>query len=127
MSNTTYLSDQIITTLIAGARFVSEHTNDPGATGINEVTTGIDSAYVRKPATLVKTALGTLYQAKNDADVVFNAAGAGASYTVKFLGIWSAVSGGNLLAVLALPGAGLPVVAGTINTFATNDIVVIGG
>lgn len=127
MSNTTYLSDQIITTLIAGTKYISEHTNDPGATGDNEVTTGIDTAYVRKSATLVKSALGALYQAKNDADVVFNAAGAGASYTVKYLGIWSAVSGGNLLAVLALPGSGLPVVAGTINTFATNDIVVIGG
>lgn len=127
MTTSTYISEQIIDTFFTDSgKYVSEHTANPGATGINEVTTGIDANYVRKAVTFVKSASGTVFRARNNADIVFPAAGAGASYTVTFLCIWSALTGGNLLAVLAIPGSGLPVVAGTINTFAINDIVVLG-
>jgi len=124
---TTYTSEQIIDLLFTNSgKYVSEHTGNPGATGANELTTGVDANYARKPVTLVKSASGTVYQAKNSADVVFNAAAAGANYTVTHLAIWSAATGGNCLAVLPIQGSGLPVVAGTINTFAAGDITVLG-
>lgn len=127
MTTPTYISEQIIDTFFtAGTRYVSEHTANPGATGINEVTSGVDANYARRPVTLVKSAVGTVFQARNNADIVFPAAAAGSSYTVTYLGIWDALTAGNLLAVLAVPGSGLPVVAATVNTFAINDIVVIG-
>lgn len=126
MSTPTYTSEQIIDLLFTNStKYVSEHTGDPGATGANEVASGVDANYVRKSTTLVKSLSGTIYRARNSADVVFSAAGAGASYSVTHLGIWDAASGGNFLAALALPVA-LPVVAGTINTFALNDIVIRG-
>ncbi|WNV50611.1 hypothetical protein [Pseudomonas phage Rollin] len=123
---TTYLSDQIITDYFVGTKYISEHTSNPGATGANEVTVGIDSAYARQAATMAKTLDGNFYRARNSADVSFPAAGAGASYSVTHIAVWDAVSGGNCLAVAAVTGGSLPVVAGTINTFAANDIVVRG-
>lgn len=124
---TTYTSEQIIDLLFTNStKYVSEHTGNPGAAGANEVTTGIDANYARKAVTLVKSLDGSIYRARNSADIVFAAAAAGASYTVTHLSIWSAATGGNCLAVLPVLGSGLPVVAGTINTFAINDIVIRG-
>ena len=123
---TTYLSDQIVTTYFDGTKYISEHTGNPGATGANEVTTGVDSAYVRRAATMVKSLDGNFYRARNSADVVFPAAGSGASYTVTHIAVWDALTGGNCLAVAPVTGGAIPVVAGTINTFAANDIVVRG-
>lgn len=127
MTTPTYISEQIIDTFFtAGTVYVSEHIGAPGATGANEVAGGNDANYVRQAATLAKSLDGTIYRARNNADVSFPAAAGGASYTVTHLGIWDASTAGNLLAVLTIPGSGLPVVAGTINTFATNDIVIRG-
>lgn len=127
MATPTYISEQIIDTFFAGStKYVSEHTGNPGATGVNEVAGGDDANYARQAVTLVKSASGTVYRARNNADVVFPAASVGSSYTVTYLGIWDASTAGNLLATLAIPGSGLPVVAATINTFAINDIVVLG-
>ncbi|MCZ4321461.1 hypothetical protein [Pseudomonas anguilliseptica] len=123
---TTYLSDQIITSLFGGTKYISEHTANPGATGANEVTTGVDSAYVRRAAALSKSLDGNFYRARNSADISFPAAGAGASYSVTHIGVWDALTGGNCLAVAPVTGGAIPVVAGTINTFAANDIVVRG-
>ncbi|WP_431484206.1 phage tail fiber protein [Pseudomonas solani] len=126
MSTPTYTSEQIIDLLFTNStKYVSEHTGDPGAVGANEVAGGADANYARKASTLVKNLSGTIYSARNSADVVFNAAAAGASYSVTHLGIWDAASGGNFLASLALP-VSIPVVVGTINTFALNDIVIRG-
>jgi hypothetical protein len=124
--NTTYLSDQIITDYFTGTVYISEHISNPGFTGANEVTVGIDSNYARQSANMVKTLDGNIYRARNDADVIFPAAGGGASYNVTYIGIWDAVTGGNCLAVTPVSGGSIPVVAGTINTFALNDIVVRG-
>lgn len=123
---TTYASEQIINSLYSGALFVSEHTGDPGRTGAAEVTTAQDANYVRSSATFVKSANGLLFQAKNQADVSFPAASSGANYSVSHIGIWSAATGGNCLAVIPLQAGALPVVGGTINTFAANDIVIKG-
>lgn len=125
MGITTYMSDQIISSQFVGSFHVSAHTGDPGKTGANEVTTGQNANYARRPVTLVKAANGLIYEAKNSADVSFAAASAGSNYSVTHLCIWSAASAGNCLAVLALP-APIPVVSGTILTFAVNDIVVKG-
>ena len=122
---TTHTSDQIISTLFTGVLYIAEHTGDPGKTGINEVTVGQDASYVRKSATFVKSADGLIFQAKNQADVSFAAAAAGANYSVTHISVWTAVSGGNCRAVLPL-AAVIPVVAGTINTYAINDIVIKG-
>ncbi|MWK56896.1 hypothetical protein GO594_12990 [Pseudomonas otitidis] len=126
MSTPTYTSEQIIDLLFTNStKYVSAHTGDPGATGANEVAAGVDANYARKATSLVKSLSGTIYRARNSADVVFNAAAAGSSYSVTHLGIWDAASGGNFLAALPLPAA-LPVVAGAINAFALNDIVIRG-
>lgn len=123
---TTYASEQIINTLYSGALFVSQHTGDPGRTGVAEVTTAQDANYVRRAATFVKSANGLLFQSKNQADVSFPAASAGANYSVTHLAVWSALTNGNCLAIIPLTGGALPVVAGTINTYAANDIVIKG-
>lgn len=127
MTTPTYISEQIIDDYFtAGPVYISEHTGAPGATGINEVTTGLDANYARQASTLVKSLDGTIYRARNNADVSFPAAAGGSSYTVTHLCVWDAITAGNLLATMAVAGSGLPVVAGTINTFATNDIVIRG-
>ena len=122
----TYLSQQIIADYFVGTKYISKHTSNPGATGANEVTVGIDSAYARQAATMASSLDGNYYRARNDADVVFPAAGAGASYNVTHIAVWDAVTGGNCLAIAPVTGGTIPVVAGTINTFAANDIVVRG-
>lgn len=105
--------------------FVSLHTSNPGATGANELTVGADSAYVRKAVTFVSSLNGTVTEAKNSGAVTFDPAGAGASYNITHIGIWSASTAGNFLQALPLP-ATLPIVAGTVTSFAINDIVIQG-
>lgn len=107
------------------AWFLSLHTADPGATGGSELTTGVDSAYARKAVTFATALNGNITEAKNTGAVSMNAAGAGASYTVTHIGVWSASSAGNFLQSVPLP-VPLPVVAGTVVSFAINDIVIQG-
>lgn len=127
MNSTTYSSEQIIDLLFtAGTVYIAEHTGVPGATGANEVTSGVDSNYARQAATMVKSLDGTIYRARNNADISFPAAAGGSSYTVTHVSIWDAVTAGNCLAHMPVTGSPIPVVAGGINTIATNDIVVRG-
>jgi hypothetical protein len=124
---TTFTSEQIIDLLfVDSGKYISLHIGAPGATGANEVTTGNDANYARVASTLVKSLDGTIYRARNGADVVFSAAAGGTSHTVTYICIWDALTAGNCLAVLPVNGSGLPVVAGTVITFAINDIVVRG-
>lgn len=127
MNMTSFLSEALIDSYFtAGTKYISLHTGDPGAAGTaNEVTTGMDANYARKAATFVKSANGLLFQAKNNADVVFNAAAAGASHTITYLSVFSAASGGNCLARLQLSSP-LPVSGSTVVSFALNDIVIKG-
>lgn len=126
MAASAYLSDELITAYFVGTKYISEHTGPPGTAGANEVTAGVDANYARQPATMAKSLEGALTKATNSADVSFPAAAAGSSYSVTHLGVWDAASGGNFLAAIPLDGAALPVVAGTINTFGTDNIVVLG-
>lgn len=73
---------------------ISLHTASPGLSGANEVTTGNDSAYTRKPGTFGNFAS---QEVTNTAQVDFNAAGSGANYTVTHFGVWDAASAGNFL------------------------------
>lgn len=127
MSTPTYISNRIISDYFTAAPvFISEHTGSPGATGVNEVGAGVDANYARQEVTLAKSLDGSIHIARNSTDVSFPAAAGGSSYSVTHLGVWDAAAAGNLLATLAVAGSGLPVVAGTINTFAINDIVIRG-
>jgi hypothetical protein len=109
------------------AWFVGLHTAAPGRTGAAEVTGGVDSAYARKAVAMAVTDAEAdgIYEAKNTADVVMNAAAVGASYTVTHISIWTAATGGTLLGTLAL-AVPLPTVAGAINSFAIGDIILQG-
>lgn len=109
------------------AWFVALHTGAPGRTGANEVDSGDDSAYARKAVTMAVTDVETdgVWEAKNTGDVVMNAAGVGASYTVTHISIWTAASAGTMLASLAV-AVPLPTVEGAINNFAIGDIVIQG-
>ena len=125
MAETTYMSEQICDLFTPAGKYISLHTANPGFTGANELTTGNDANYVRKPVTLVKSLDGPTYRVRNSADVAMATAAAGASYTISHLCVWSAVTGGDCLAVLPLL-TGIPVTTGGIVTFATNSIEVRG-
>ena len=129
----THLSEQLIkyffTADALAARptgwSVSLHTGDPGATGANEVVVGQDANYVRQGATLVAEADGTIWIAKNSADVVFSAAAAGADYTASHFGFWD--NNGNWLGGAPFAGGVTKQVsAGTVISFAANDLVAEG-
>ena len=109
------------------AWYLSLHTADPGRTGANELTTGSDSAYARKAATFAVTDAEAdgIYEAKNTADITMNAAGAGASYTITHVAVWTASTAGTLLGVLQLASP-VAVVAGGVVSFATGDIIFQG-
>jgi hypothetical protein len=126
MATTTYLSEQIVDTFFVGSKFVALHTGDPGTAGTaNELTTGTDANYARKAVTLAKVADGAVFTAKNSGSVAMNAGAAGVNYTITHITIKSAVSAGNTLAVLPLV-VPISVSAGTVVSFAINDIVVRG-
>lgn len=73
--------------LAAAAGYVSIHTADPGATGINEISGG-SPAYARKAVTWNPAATGSV-AASNQPVLDIPAAG-----TVAYGGLWSAESGG---------------------------------
>lgn len=73
--------------------YLSLHTDDPGTTGTNEVTGG-SPAYARKAATWAAAAT----QSKALASVV--ELDVPASTTVKYVGMWPAVTGGIFLGIL---------------------------
>ena len=71
--------------------YVSLHSDDPGDTGVNELTGG-SPAYARKAITFNNAAAKSMTQ--SGTDPVFDVPG---STTVKYVGYWSAVSGGTFL------------------------------
>lgn len=79
--------------------YVSLHTADPGDAGAaNELT---DSGYARKSATFAVPTSGS-GTTSNSAEITFNAIADAGPFTVTHIGIWDAVSGGNLLLTAAL-------------------------
>lgn len=109
--------------------YVALHTADPGASGASNEVDPIteDTAYVRKAVAFTNgTNTGVVWYTENDADVVFDAAGAGASYTVTHVTIKDALTAGNTWATieLASPRA---VVDGDIIRIPINELRITGG
>lgn len=74
----------------------SLHNNDPGDNGANELTGG-SPAYARKAVTFDAAASKQMIQ--NGTDPVFDIP---AGTTVKYVGFWSAISGGTFLGSAAV-------------------------
>lgn len=100
---------------------IALHAGNPGTGDDNEV---VDGNYARQAATFAATDEGTYWEGSSQADVVFPAAAAGASYTVTHYSIRNA-STGACLAIAQLP-VQLPVVANGIVSFPAGFIKVRG-
>lgn len=94
------------------ATYVSLHTDDPSTNGANEVTGG---TYARKSAGWGSPSNGAV---TNAGDIVFNVP---ASTTIKFIGYWSASSGGTFYGSRALDTNQTFATAGTY-TIATGNL-----
>lgn len=94
------------------AWYVSLHTADPGLTGASEVTTGVDSDYVRKSVTF---AAASALQKPSDAAVTWTANAGATTYVVTHVGIWDAATTGNFLNYGALAVPETVVASGTFN------------
>lgn len=88
--------DLLLEGLADGVDFVSLHTDDPGATGDDEVSA---SPYARKAVTWAAAASASV---SNSAQIVFDVPG---STTINHLGYWSASSGGTFYGSRALDSA----------------------
>jgi hypothetical protein len=88
-------ANRMLDGLTGGVAFVSLHTADPGATGTSEVTGG-SPAYARKA--IAWTAAASSATA-NSAQIVFDVP---TSITIRFLGYWSASTGGTFYGSRAL-------------------------
>lgn len=90
--------------------YASLHTADPGdAPAANELT---DSGYARKSVTFAVPTSGA-GTTSNSADVTFNSIADAGPFTVTHVGLWDAVSGGNMLITAALNSS---------KTFSQNDV-----
>jgi len=77
------------------AVYVALHTGDPGEDAAsNEVTTAMDSDYVRKVITMATPASG---QTASSTAVSFQVNSGSSGYTVTHLSLWDASTGGNPL------------------------------
>lgn len=88
---------------------IALHAGNPGTGDDNEV---VDANYAREAVTFAATDQGSYWEAANTADVVFDAASSGASYTVTHYSIRNG-STGEALATAELP-VPIPVTAGGI-------------
>ena len=128
MSVTTYSSEQIIKALFTANAltrpsnwYVALFTGDPGADGtVNEAA---DANYARQSATFTASQSGDFWQAVSDAAVTF--AAADSAYTVTYIGIFDADSGGNFIASLPLPLA-RDVPAGGVFNIPAGELVING-
>lgn len=134
MGNTTHSSQQIMrlnfTATALAARptewFIGLHTGAPGASGaLNEVLIGNDANYARRPATWTETEEGGFTFMRNTAEIAFAALAVGASYSVQFATVWSALTGGTCLAVLPL-AAPRSFTAGGVARFSIGELVLEG-
>ena len=119
MAFSTYGGNLVLDWLLSNASvtrptawYVSLHTADPGLTGASEVTTGVDSDYVRKSVTFA--AASALQKASNAAATWTANAGA-TTYVVTHVGIWDAATTGNFLNYGALAVPETVVASGTFN------------
>ena len=101
------------------AWYISLHTGDPGTTGANEVTTGVDADYVRQAITFATPAAK---QALSNAAVSWTAAAGTAGYTVTHIGLWSAATTGTFYGG-KLKSVAIVVTPSKVTTFATGTVV----
>lgn len=99
---------------------VALHAGDPGIGDSNEVS---DSVYDRQSVTFSADDSGSFWQATNDADVSFPAAGAGANYTVTHFSIRDGNGNALLIAPLQVP---IPVVEGGVVSFPAGFLIARG-
>jgi|GEM_PF-1547468 len=100
---------------------VALHAGNPGAGDDNEVTEG---AYAQVAATFASSDAGDYWEAANEADVTFPAAGVGASYTVTHFTVRDSATDA-CLAIGQLP-VPIPVVESGVVSFAAGDLKVRG-
>ncbi len=93
------------------AAYVSLHTDNPSTNGANEVSNG---TYARQESNWDAADAGNL---TNDAPIVFDVPG---STTIKFLGYWSADTGGTFYGSRALDADQTFATAGTYTIAAGN-------
>ena len=79
--------------MVVAQAYASLHTADPGDVGGNELT---DSAYVRKAATFDAPSSGP-GTTQNSSDITFEAIADAGPFTVTHVGLYDAVSGGNII------------------------------
>lgn len=120
----------LLTTGTMGTRptawYVALHTGDPGSGGDNELTTTADANYVRKAVNFTVALNGSQYEADNDADVAFDPAASGASYTVTHATVKDAATAGNTVLIIPLPTS-IPVVDGGLVSIPISELLVEGG
>jgi len=93
------------------AWYLSLHTADPGLTGANEVGTGTDADYVRKPVTFAAAASRSK---AIDSAATWTANAAATTYVVTHVGVWDALTAGNFLVYGALAVPETVVASGTL-------------
>lgn len=135
MSTTTLSSEHIIKHLFTAlavptrptAWFAALHTGEPGAAGQDfEVQTSQDPNYARKAVAFAATLdPNGFWKGTNTAEILFDASGAAAPYTVQYLAIHTAATGGNALAVLPLDPARTVNVGGQLR-FPIGEIIIEG-
>jgi hypothetical protein len=111
-----------------GATHVSLHDGYPGTTGLNELTGG-SPAYARVAITMAAAALGA--KAASSAPTLNVPAGK----TVRYVGFWDALTGGNFLGFVSNGGSEKEFTTDTVNSkllsnahgLANNDKVVLIG
>lgn len=108
------------------AWYVALHTGDPGDGGDNELTDGADANYERKAVDFTVALEGSQYEADNDADVAFDPAGSGASYTVTHVTVKDAATAGNTLLIIPLP-VSIPIVEAGLVSIPISELLVEGG
>ena len=129
MSTSVFASEQLLKWLFTGSSvgtrptewYVSLHTGHPGVDGAaNEVT---DTNYVRQEVTFTAAAAGELWEVTNDADILFPASAA--AYTVSYVCVFDAETGGNALAILELPLA-RSISANGVFSIPINELIIAG-
>jgi hypothetical protein len=106
------------------AWYLSLHTDDPGDTGANEVTTAAAyTNYARKSVTFAApTSVDVGPSTTSNTGAVSFPALSGTGATVTHVGIWTALTGGTLLRVGALAVA-KTVAAGEVLSFAIGEVI----
>lgn len=90
----------VLSALMAGTRYVSLHTANPGPSGASEVSGG---AYARQGSTFSQS--GSNPTTASNADLMTFPQASAPWGTITHFGVWDAVSGGNLLAYEAVTTA----------------------